>query len=190
MTYQSDPFFAECRAYGRIQEILEKRQPKTKGRKPPDIAVPCYGFLGLSATTHEELFRSRFTIIDWNRREVDSKRPTSKKEPFRALVKKLINGQEALVNPSKMLRDLKRLRRAGIYQRDVFTRNYLEGLLVDFSVAWTAPHWSLEVLGEPNLTDQKDQELYDFDRMIKSEGIVTRIRATKNEETITKLRRP
>ena len=96
--------------------------------------------------------------------------------------------QEAIVNPSKKLSDLKKLRQGGIHQRDIYVRIYLGGLLCDFSMAWAAPHWNLKVLQIPNLTDQKYQDLYDFNRMIKSEGTKTGFRATKNKETHFKLR--
>ena len=188
MEFQSDPFFAECRAYGRIQEIQERKQAKAKQKKIADIAVPCYGFMILSSATYEEMLHTRFKITDWNRPEPDLQIPMKRRAPLRAIVKKLVENQEAIIKPGKMLRDLKALRQDGVYQRDVFVRNYLGGLLVDFSIAWTAPHWCLEVLGSANLEIRKDQELNDFDEMIETQDIKTTVRATKNWAKIHKLR--
>ncbi len=47
VAYHTDPFFAECRAYGRIIE------EQKKGTARNDIVVPCHGFLFLSIPTKE-----------------------------------------------------------------------------------------------------------------------------------------
>lgn len=87
-----------------------------------------------------------------------------------------------------MLRDLKTLRAIGIYQRDLYTRNYKDGLLVDFSIAWTEPHWLLSLMKGGQLKVEKDNELFLFDRMMVEEGIRTTIRATRNYQYCRKLR--
>ena len=96
--------------------------------------------------------------------------------------------QNAILNPKRMLGDLKKLRQGGIYQRDICARNYLGGLLVDFSIAWTTPHWSSEAFRGASLTRERNAELYDFDRMISDERIKTVIRAARDEDTYEKLR--
>ena len=201
LTYHSDPFFAECRAYGRIKEherILKKeadavqkgkkggkkakraansRRAKEKAKEQLDIedlAVPCGGYLALPAAKYEDLISSRFGITDWNRSEQDQKRRTVRKEPLRALVKKLVKTEGMVSNPEKMLKDLKQLRELGIYQRDIRAENYKNGLLVDFSVAWTEPHWELSFWKGTQLKVRKNNELFEFNEMMKTEGIETR----------------
>lgn len=169
---ESDPFFAECRAYGRIPEI-------EKDKSVGEIAVPCYGFLGLlPELCEQQIFAAEpFNITDWNRSPLDLSKPVEKREPFRALVKKLITHPKAIIEPHKMLSDLQTLNNGGIYQRDISARNYVGGLLVDFGMAWTRPHWILEVLGDNYLEKRKTDELRAFDRMMKEKGIKTTARA-------------
>ena len=45
----------------------------------------------------------------------------------------------------KMLRDLERMRRCGIYAGDIRLRNYKAGLLVDLSIARTEPYFLFEL---------------------------------------------
>ncbi|KAI0542078.1 hypothetical protein GGR58DRAFT_453893 [Xylaria digitata] len=89
----------------------------------------------------------RFYVEDWERL-TDEESGRVAKRPFRALVKKLVSSGVSVSNPRRMLGDLKKLRKIGIYQRDVFVRNYMDGLLVDFSLAWTEPHWSFVPIGD------------------------------------------
>ena len=207
-TYHCDPFFAECRAYGRIREIQEQRQAdaneKVRRRRAAarnvgtraaiqprpvsEIAVQCYGFLGLPAIPYEKMFRERFNVTDWNRAKLDYDRPEYERPPFRALVKQLVEGQKAIVNPAKMLQSLNVLRDGGVYQRDVYARNFLGGLPVDFSIAWTKPHWIFDELIEPNKTTQLDRELYDFDKMMRIERPRTRTRAVRSKMAMRRLR--
>ena len=41
MAFHTDPFYAECRAYGRIKDA------QTRGTLQRQIAIPCHGFLFL-----------------------------------------------------------------------------------------------------------------------------------------------
>ena len=200
LTFHSDPFFAECRAYGRISEYQKK---KTRGKTPyhpkgiqgreqhwttKEIAVPCYGYIALPAERYEDMLHKRFGITAWNRAEEDDKRTKDKRQPFRALVKRLVDSDSTVVHPGKMLRDLKKLRGIGIFPRDVYARNYKAGLLVDFSIAWTEPHWFLSLMKGAQLMMRKDNELFLFDEMIEAAGIKTNVRAAPNPEYIKKLR--
>ncbi|KAI0465749.1 kinetochore Sim4 complex subunit FTA2-domain-containing protein [Xylaria cf. heliscus] len=198
LTFHSDPFFAECRAYAKIHQhygylddINPRRMPrrgppgprKSKKRLP---AVPCYGYITLAAD-YEDMLRDKFDIFDWDRSELEDSRQVTRK-PFRCLVKKLIPSQISISNPRRMLADLKQLRKMGIFARDIFARNYKDGLLVDFSVAWTEPHWCLQVMGPYQLSVAKKSDLSLFDMMIRDEGIKTTVRATRNWEFCDKLR--
>jgi len=159
---QTDPFYAECRAYGRIA---------SKPRKDP-IAVACHGFISIPAR-QESFFAKKFSITDWNRSEEDLALPPTKREPFRALVKDLVEGT---AEPTKelirsMRRHLKALNSLRIWVMDVRWDNYKGGRLVDFSLAWTEPHF--EFLREVNTAKEMDMnkgiDLADFDRMVKGE---------------------
>ncbi|KAI1330261.1 kinetochore Sim4 complex subunit FTA2-domain-containing protein [Xylariaceae sp. FL0255] len=197
LALHSDPFFAECRAYGKISQHYEDlkfkftRRPRGSRPRPRDttiklLAVPCYGYITLAAE-YEEMLREKFNIIDWKRPIREDLRQDTRK-PFRALVKQLISSQVPVSNPRRMLGDLRQLRKLGIFQRDVYARNYKAGLLVDFSVAWTEPHWCLEEMGPYQLDKEKRSDLELFDTMIKSEKIGTVVRAIQNRKYCEKLR--
>ncbi|KAF2229864.1 hypothetical protein EV356DRAFT_536888 [Viridothelium virens] len=141
LTYHSDPFFAECRAYGRINE-----ERASKGWKGRDFAARCHGFIALPAATYEDILVDQFGITDWSRDKEDRQVSKAERQPFRALVKTLVETPITIKNPPTMLRDLKKLRSLGVFQRDIYARNYKDGLLVDFSLAWTKPHWHWDLL--------------------------------------------
>lgn len=127
-----DPFYNECRAYGRLIDA------DLNGK----VAVRCYGYLTIPAEREEEL-REKFNIEAWNRPDREYLKPASKRQPFRAIVRDLISEGVPFTSQSvkKILRDLKRMRKLGVYPRDVQARNCKGGLLVDFSVAMTEPHY-------------------------------------------------
>ena len=176
-----DPFYAECRAYGRIAERSRKRS----------VAVLCYGFLGIPAAQEGFLNRT-FNVSDWDRPEEEYGRSTADRQSFRAIVKELV------VDPVPfrkhmvrgMLSDLRSLRNMTIFVRDVRADNYRGGKLVDFSVSWTAPHLMLAngLRGYDLIEEDIMEELFAFDRMIEDAGIVTSVRATRNEAYVSKLR--
>ncbi len=174
-----DPFYNECRAFGRIVEA------DLNGK----IAVRCYGYLAVSAKNEEELKR-RFNIETWDRPDKECFSPASNKQPFRAIVKDLILDPVPFTDKQvkKMLRDLKRLRRLGIYPRDVQARNYVGGLLVDMSIAITEPHFFFSIRPKWHVRKVKEADLLSFDTMMKEAKVVTWHRATRNKEYCMKLR--
>lgn len=197
LTFHSDPFFAECRAYGRINQYYEDIDEKAKRRhrgsglgpgnvKKGQLAVPCYGYITVAAK-YEKILQKKFNVWDWNRSEEEELGQITRK-PFRALLKELVTLPVSVLNPRRMLGDLKKLRKLGIFVRDIYARNYKAGFLVDFSVAWTVPHWGFEVMGPRHLKMEKNTELDQFDEMIKSEGIKTSVRAKRNWRYCQKLR--
>ena len=251
LTYHSDPFFAECRAYGRInghrnaarnktsnapgQTRAISRQskrtsvrgktpvrgkPSARGRIAPEqkaigkkeaknwarasksesrttednlrkeIAVPCHGYLAVPASPYEAMIKDQYGISEWSRSTADVERRGNDRLPFRALVKTLVKSPTTIKEPRKMLSDLKMLRKMEVFQRDVFARNYKDGLLVDFSVAWTEPYWRADQLRNKGrqLQIRRDKELRQFDEMIEDEGFKTRVRACPAEDTEKKLR--
>lgn len=169
---QMDPFYAECRAYGRIEE------KKLNGK----VAVRCYGFTDVPADREEEISQTfNINIDDWQRPAEEYKRPSFQRQPFRAIVKDLVRTEvcftKAMVR--KMRTDLRKLREIHIVVRDIRSDNYLDGKLVDFSVSWTVPHLMLsrDIRSERAIDISLVSDTYDFDDMIKDEGISTNIRA-------------
>ena len=88
----------------------------------------------------------------------------------------------------KMLRDLKLVRKVGVYPMDVRARNYKGGLLVDFSVAITEPHYLFVIKPRWRIEGYKLRDLHDFDGVVREEGIVMWERAVPNLEYCEKLR--
>ena len=178
-----DPFYAECRAYGRIEEN------NCNGK----VAVGCHGFTSVPADREEELSEA-FGVADWHRPSDEYERPDSQRYPFRAIVKELV--RDETVFTKKMIRgmraDLLRLRDMLVFVRDVRKENYRGGKLVDFSVSWTAPHLMLS----PEIQSQEFQEmdliseLFEFDAMVKDEGISTRVKAVPSTENTRRAQPP
>ena len=100
------------------------------------MAVKCHGYIPISADKEEQL-ELEFDVGDWDRPGDEYDKPVSQRQPFRAIVKDLIRKDVPLTAKiaDKMLTDLKRMRRNGIYPADILPRNYKAGLLVDFSPA-------------------------------------------------------
>ena len=177
-----DPFYKECRAYGRLIDA------EVNG----EIAVRCHGYLTIPAIVEDEL-RKKFQVDMWNRSDDEYDKPVSKREPLRAIVKDLISNDVEFVEKDvyRMLKHLKHLQRLGVYPMDVRSRNYRAGLLVDFSAAITEPHYLFKTRSAPQISKYKREDLLLFDRMIKDSGIeFSKFRATANQEYKEKLRPP
>lgn len=176
-----DPFYNECRAYGRL---VEKELNGT-------IAVRCYDYLTLPATIEDELHK-KFDVVNWDRPDEEYESPISERQPLRAIVKELVKEDSTFTakDLNKMLRHLKHLRRFGIYPGDVRARNYRAGLPIDFSCAMTEPHYLFQTRPEWNVPYIQSQDFLNFDSMVIDEKLSTWIRATPNREYLKKLRRP
>lgn len=175
-----DPFYSECRAFGRIND-------KNLNGK---IAVRCYGHLTIPAAKEEEL-QQAYKIDTWDRPDEDCAKSVDKRLPFRAIVKELLSRDTPLTDKlmRKILRDLKRLRRLGVYPMDVQERNYKDGLLVDLGVAITTPHFLFDIKPKWQVRFFKRDDLIRYDHMAKNAG-VSRYgpRALRNREYCAKLR--
>ena len=176
-----DPFYNECRAYGRLAEM------GLNGK----IAVHSYGHITLPAAMEDELDR-KFNIATWDRPDKDFDKSVSERQPLRAIVKELVRDNVPFTakDVTKMLRHLKRLRRLGIYPMDVRARNYRAGFLIDFSTAITKPHYLFENRPEWYVSMLQQDDLLRFDKMIENAKLGTWVRATPNHEYLEKLRRP
>ncbi|KAL9106676.1 MAG: hypothetical protein Q9227_008328 [Pyrenula ochraceoflavens] len=179
---QNDPFYAECRAYGRIA---------SKPRKRP-IAVACHGFVSIPAK-QESFFARKFDISDWRRPEEELSLPPAKQQPLRALVKDLIETEPEITAKliNSMRRDLKALNSLKIYVMDVRWNNYKGGHLVDFSVAWTVPHFEFrrDVNSEEDIEMNRQVDLAAFKKMVKEElSMDASVRTVPNPDLIASLR--
>jgi hypothetical protein len=74
-----DPFYAECRAYGRIEEM------NCNGK----VAVRCYGFISIPATREEEL-SIKFNINNWGRSAEEYSKNSTQRQPFHTIAKELV----------------------------------------------------------------------------------------------------
>ena len=125
LQFQIDPFFQECRAFGRIIE---------KGLNGL-LAVHCFGYLHISADRERELYR-RFEVGGWNRPNREYEQDVARRSPFRAIVKELVPQETTwtLKTSRKILRNLKALNEIGVYIFDVKPPNITDGQFVDFSL--------------------------------------------------------
>lgn len=153
--HQNDPFYCECRAYGRLEEV---------GRE--DLAVRCHGYLFLDQLEEEGLARRGFN--DWDRV------PATEGLPLRGIVKELIaddaDGPFTYQMLPRMRRDIQELNRLGIVVWDVRADNYRAGRLIDFSQAHTAPHmeldWNSTVYSREQVMECCVRDLACFDDMV------------------------
>lgn len=174
-----DPFFNECRAFGRIIEA------GLNGK----VAVPCYGHLTVSAKLEDELKR-RFHVKNWHRPKSEYEEPVSRRQPFRAIVKTLFLTRLSMDSKlvGKALRDLKRIRRLKVYIMDIRARNYVAGTLVDLSNAITEEHYLFYISPIWRVRLYQKEDLEYFDGMIEELGIQTWERALPNDTYRSKLR--
>lgn len=147
-----DPFYAECRAYGRIGG----------NQRNGIVAVHCYGSTAVSAA-QEGYLNETFNVSDWDRPSEEYDLPVAKRQSFRAIVKDLVQDTTAFKknDVARMLKDLMSLRKMGVFVRDIKADNYRGDKLVDFSVSWTAPHLMLSdiLFYEENIEEEIVWEL-------------------------------
>ncbi|KAL8796092.1 MAG: hypothetical protein Q9182_007426 [Xanthomendoza sp. 2 TL-2023] len=177
--YYLDPFFNECRAYGKLIE----------NNLNGEVAVHCHGYLMLTAD-YEDKLDDLFGELDWDRPDEEYEKPVSKRSPLRTIVKDLIV-EDNIWKPyvvRKMLRDLKKIRELEIYVMDIKPENYKGSKLVDFSIAMTLPHFVFDIKPEFQLQQYMNEDLAAFDGMLRDQKVKTKQRAFPDLATIKKLR--
>ncbi|KAI1327694.1 kinetochore Sim4 complex subunit FTA2-domain-containing protein [Xylariaceae sp. FL0255] len=135
LAFHTDPFYAECRAYARIES-----QRRIQGLKRKDIA-DCYGFMGLTMADEDVL--ETYGVDLWQDiPPYDEYRVRAAGSPVRALVKEYIEEDVELDEKTgkHILAGIKWMHRKNILIHDVCTRNYRAGYLLDFGLSWTKPH--------------------------------------------------
>ncbi|ETS85071.1 hypothetical protein PFICI_03096 [Pestalotiopsis fici W106-1] len=150
---QLDPFYAECRAFGRL----------VQKEKDDELAVRCYGYKLLPAAVERQI-NKQFKIKDWNRGK------GHERQPLRAIVKAYIRFRTPFARRKfpLMREKIKELNALGIYNMDIREDNYLGGRLFDFSIAITAPHLSLwtKLRFEDQILADINYDLECFDYMV------------------------
>lgn len=177
--FQTDPFYNKCRAYGRLIEC------DINGK----VAVRCHGHIIILAAREEELAR-RFEVYTKDRPEDDSRLSVTKRQPFRAIVKDLIEDNRPL-NKKKLIemrKDLLKMQKLGVYPQDVHERNYGGGLLLDFSIAITKPRWVFETKRPWWIRTMKTDDMNMLQVIMLESGVKTWQRAVRNREYCMKLR--
>ncbi|EXK76883.1 hypothetical protein FOQG_18388 [Fusarium oxysporum f. sp. raphani 54005] len=164
--YYTDPFYAECRAYGRIHEAIKQRVLKS------DIAVPCHGFLFLRPNDQEAL---KNLDIDLGLEEIDLdyQKSTIGGLRARAIVKEIASSDSGVNSKSirKILSKVTTLNKAGIYNMDIRIDNFRDGKIVDFGSSWTEPHALLDSLSQDAALESKIADRVMFDQMVEEEEI-------------------
>jgi len=175
----SDPFYNECRAYGRLVH-------KSLNGK---VAVRCHGYMAIPAEREEELKRN-FNVDNWNRPADEYAKAPHRRQPFRAIIKDLITADTSLTGKvvKKILKDLKRMRKVGVYPMDVQARNYRNGMLLDFSVALTEPHYLFVIKASWRVRFHKRSDLVAWQTLVRDQGVVTWERAVPSSDYCKKLR--
>ncbi|KAI9149999.1 hypothetical protein HJFPF1_09749 [Paramyrothecium foliicola] len=173
VAYYTDPFFSECRAYGRIQDALDN---KALAANP---AMPCYGYI-LLQQKDEEILLEKGLNLRHDLTDSDTEEQTPEKSPIRALVKKLASPASGVTTrrQAKICMDLLKLNELQIYNRDIRAENYRDGLLVDFGSSITLPHILMDAFGarEREETLLKDGAM--FKGMLDREGIKLKVDPT------------
>ncbi|KAI0116470.1 kinetochore Sim4 complex subunit FTA2-domain-containing protein [Nemania sp. FL0031] len=156
----SEPFSAECRAFGRLQETGYE-----------ELAVKCHGYVLLSEE-HEQAMMTQFSDLDLEfngnietagyddlRSRFVSK--DARPPPIRGIVKDFGldfeedregNIRAPLIR--KILRDIIKIQQLGIIDIDVATRQIIDNKLADFSKAITIPHFLTSPELNPHLTPE------------------------------------
>ena len=186
MAYHTDPFYAECRAYGRVNDN------KKKGSVTREIVVPCHGFLFLK-DKDKALLRERG--VDFAEEQLDHAlaRRTVGTYQVRAIVKSLASRESgvSLDRLGGILRDIRLLNKLKVYNRDIRIENFKDGRLVDFGSSLTEPNCLLEAFDLKDKEEARDTRLQDlvlFDNMVEEQEIATSVRAMPNVEYCQKLR--
>ncbi|CAJ2502651.1 Uu.00g100450.m01.CDS01 [Anthostomella pinea] len=164
---QEDPFYCECRAYGRLKETRNE-----------NLAIKTYGYIIFDSDSDNDEFvdtiisdgepstQKAFRGNDYHRFNPTHLRVTEDVRPGRGIVKQLVQDKPEFRRSMipQMMKDIESLHKLGIYVGgNIRADAYLDGKLIDFSRAWTVPHDRLDgEMGSPDdLTGFEDFEAFD-----------------------------
>lgn len=184
LAFHTDPFFAECRAYGRIEEARAREKRVRK------VAARCFGFLVLGARDEQHLEKNGFNLWPETLPPGDAYRSMAEGSPVRALVKEYVEDDPDpdLRAMNWMLKDIHFLNRNKCLNRDIKRDNYRDGLLVDFGCAWTEPHCLISLASKERVETWRKTDRVQFDTMAQEQGFGDLIRAMPNRRYLQKLR--
>lgn len=189
VTYHMDPFYAECRAYGRIKQ---GRVPGTR-KLTRDVAVSCHGFLFLK-DRDKELLKQRGIDLEEQYLDVQAGQIDQARAIVKELIPPAIGHGITSKNVRYVLSDIRCLKMLKIYNGDVRLENFMGRKLVDFGYAITEPHCILNALdegGKGNKEEARDTRMTDlvmFDDMIAEEGFKTKVKGVPNQSYRQRLR--
>ncbi|KAH7304322.1 kinetochore Sim4 complex subunit FTA2-domain-containing protein [Stachybotrys elegans] len=181
--YLTDPFFCECRAYGRINATSPKKLRR-------DIATPCHGFLFLGK--RDEAALSRHIDLELDKVDVTYQNSVEGACCVRAIVKDVAspNAGVSTNNLRRILDGIKALNRAKLYNMDIKLANFRGGQLVDFGSSWTEPHRLLNAVDDRAARGYRNADRVRFDEMMETEKIPNpkQVRAMPDSSYVKKLR--
>ncbi|KAJ8131279.1 hypothetical protein O1611_g2345 [Lasiodiplodia mahajangana] len=168
-----DPFYAECRAFGRIQQAYANREIHHR----QVLTVKCHGYMFLSKQDQLKLEKRGCDFgSDFLHDKIRG--ASGGNGRVRAIVKDL--------EPDTGPLDAKNIRTAfarvctvnklGIYHRDVRAQNFVNCRLVDFGTSWTEPHEIFTALGDWEIKQERLTDVVMFQEMIDDERIKTRLK--------------
>ncbi|KAI0406994.1 kinetochore Sim4 complex subunit FTA2-domain-containing protein [Xylaria palmicola] len=170
--FYTDPFFAECRAYGRIKEARVTNGIREK------LAVPCHGYLFLTKRDESRLRRDGVNLGSGSLNK--ELRPSLfNTNLVRAIVKDFEprpSGPNSK-NVRQALRRLKRLNEIKVYNGDIRGDNFKGGYLVDFGTSQTEPHCLLDALKKTHSDARKEVDMVMFDEAVIEDNVKTTARA-------------
>ncbi|KAI1277415.1 kinetochore Sim4 complex subunit FTA2-domain-containing protein [Xylaria sp. FL0933] len=178
--FYTDPFYAECRAYGRIKEAQEKQQFRTK------IATRCHGYLLLTPEDMNLLERREGIDLCTDVIDKNLQRALGGDVRARAIVKDLEIGNTGLSksNIQQAWRNVSLLNSLGIYNRDVRADNFMNCRIVDFGSSWTEPHLLLDKVDAVEAREQRLSDCAQFDEMTEREGIETTLKTPTSRHSL------
>ncbi|CAM1505186.1 Fc.00g108230.m01.CDS01 [Cosmosporella sp. VM-42] len=167
--YYSDPFYAECRAYGRIHEALKKKELRAAVSA---AAIPCHGFFFLQERD-EKTLKDRDIDLELDKVDLEYQRASVGGCRARAIVKDLASTDPGVNEKSlmKILRGITTLNRLQIYNMDIRLDNYRDGRIVDFGSSWTEPHGPLNGQHARAALGSRLTDRVMFDDMVRDEEI-------------------
>ncbi|KAI0448950.1 kinetochore Sim4 complex subunit FTA2-domain-containing protein [Xylaria acuta] len=164
--FRAGPFYAECRAYARLQEARAKQALKRRD------FTEYHGFLGLKK--EDAVYLEEDLGIDlWGTSPSDGYHRRAEGSPVRAILKDFIASDLVLDD---------------VLVGDIHPFNYKGGVLVAFGMAWTKPHCRWAALPEHRKEDIHLLDQVQFQEMVEDLGFGDDILVLPNSDYKEKVR--
>ncbi|KAI9148965.1 hypothetical protein HJFPF1_11009 [Paramyrothecium foliicola] len=164
--YYNDPFYNECRAYGKIRALAREKRHESR------IVVPCFGYMFLRPRD-EQILRDRNVDLGLKNVDLEYQKGTIGGCRARAIVKDIRSEDHGVHkrNISSILKGIRILNHYGVYNGDIRLDNFREGQLVDFGSSYTDPHILLNAMDEDDARDRRLFDLAQLKEMVQTEEI-------------------